>query len=178
MQTKALLRLEAMGILTNLDAKRREEAAVEAFLFLTSYLKDDSITILSFASKPLEINLWPFNHWLLKNHRLLLPKIEKNSLIPYEITSLEQLIPSKHALKEPDSNISRQVPLEEIDLVLVPGLYFDDHSHRIGYGKGYFDRFLLALPQAQKWGIGFTEQKALKLPYENHDINLDKIFLF
>ncbi|MBS0627027.1 MAG: 5-formyltetrahydrofolate cyclo-ligase [Verrucomicrobia bacterium] len=178
MQTKALLRLEAMQILSKLDAKRREEAALEAFLFLTTHLKDTSITLLSFASKPLEINLWPFNHWLLKNHRLLLPKIEKDSLVPYEITSLEQLVPSKHALKEPDPAITTQVPLEEIDLVLVPGLYFDDHSHRLGYGKGYFDRFLSSLPQAQKWGIGFTEQKALKIPHENHDIKLDKIFLF
>ncbi len=178
MTSKALLRLEALQILTSLQATRREEAALAAFLFFTSHLKTTRQNVLSFASNPLEINLWPLNQWLVKHHRLFLPKIEEQSLSPYEIFSFEQLIPSKHSIKEPDPNVCRKVSLEEIDLILVPGLYFDDHFHRIGYGKGYFDRFLSTLPHALKWGVGFKEQKKNKLPQESHDICLDNILLF
>lgn len=178
MTSKALLRLRALQLLTTLDAKRREEAALAAFLFLSSHLKNTPQNVLSFASNPLEINLWPSNQWLLKNHKLFLPKIEDTSLVPYEVLSFEQLVSCKHSIKEPDPKVCRKISLEEIDLVLVPGLYFDPHFHRIGYGKGYFDRFLSTLPNALKWGIGFTEQKVPKLPQEAHDIALDKVFLF
>lgn len=178
MTSKALLRIEALHTLTCLDAKRREAAALAAFLFLSARLKDSKKNVLSFASAPLEINLWPLNQWLLKNHKLFLPKIEERSLSPYEVESFEQLISSKYPVKEPDPKACRKASLKEIDIVLVPGLYFDHHFHRIGYGKGYFDQFLSTLPHALKWGIGFTEQKVPTLPKEDHDICLDEVFLF
>lgn len=178
MTSKPLLRVEALQTLTSLESKRREEAALAAFLFFTSHLKKTKQNVLSFASNPLEINLWPLNQWLAKHQRLFLPKTEEQSLSPYEVFSFEQLISSKYSIKEPDPKVCRKVSLEEIDLILVPGLYFDDHFHRLGYGKGYFDRFLSTLPHALKWGVGFKEQQKNKLPQESHDIYLDKILLF
>lgn len=178
MTSKALLRLEALELLTKLDERRREEAALAAFLFLTSYLKNTRKNVLSFASKPLEINLWPLNQWLSKNNTLFLSKIENQSLVPYEVSSFEELISSKYLIKEPDPQLCRKAFLEEIDVILVPALYFDSNFDRLGYGKGYFDRFLSTASHALKWGIGFKEQKINKIPQESHDIRLDEVFLF
>ncbi len=176
MTTKAILRAKALHTLTQLGAKRREEAATAAFIFLSTELQN--YNVLSFAPTPLEINLWPINHLLLTKHRLILPKVENGCLVPYEVTSLEQLLTSRYNLREPDPKTCRRVYVEEIDLVFVPGLCFDSFFHRIGSGKGYFDKFLKDFPKAVKWGIGFKEQKVAKIPFESHDIKLDKLFLF
>lgn len=177
MNHKPLLRIEALQILTNIDSLRRKNASQAAFSFFTEHCKKTSQKVLSFASKPLEIDLWPLNEWLMKHKRLFLPKIENRMLVPYEVSSLNDLVSSNFGLKEPGLNC-KKASLEEIDLVLVPGLCFDEHLHRVGYGKGYFDKFLSLIPQAVKWGVGFTEQKVHKISHETHDILLDGVLLF
>jgi 5-formyltetrahydrofolate cyclo-ligase len=58
------------------------------------------------------------------------------------------------------------------DLVIVPLLAFDRHGHRLGYGKGYYDR-LLAASLVTTIGVGFAAQEIDALPAEAHDIALD-----
>lgn len=65
-------------------------------------------------------------------------------------------------------------PTEKFDAILVPMLGFDPKTlHRIGYGGGYYDRFLANQPQAQKIGICFDQGKTENLPAEPHDTPLD-----
>lgn len=62
------------------------------------------------------------------------------------------------------------------DVIIVPMLGFDPVSlHRIGYGGGYYDRFLASLPQARKIGVCFELGKVPAIPVEPHDISLDMI---
>lgn len=60
------------------------------------------------------------------------------------------------------------------DAVIVPLVAFDRDCHRIGYGKGYYDRFLAAIP-AVKIGIGYECQRVHAIPHEPHDIQLDAV---
>lgn len=64
----------------------------------------------------------------------------------------------------------------EFDIIIVPMLGFDDNLHRIGYGGGYYDRFLATQPRAQKIGVCF-EQGHLNhaIPAEPHDIPMNII---
>jgi len=178
MTAKALLRLEALQVLTHIEEMRRKEAAVAAFSFLTEELSKMSGPVVSFASTPLEINLWPVNKWLIKQRRLFLPKVEEGSLTIYEVQSTEELEKSSFGLREPSPSLCRRVYAEEIKLVLVPALFFDSRLHRLGYGKGYFDRFLSTVPESRKWGVGFKEQKIEKIPVDSFDIKVDKLLLF
>lgn len=64
----------------------------------------------------------------------------------------------------------------EFDVVVVPALGFDPKTlHRIGYGGGYYDKFLASQPHAQKIGVCFELGKTPNLPIEPHDIALDNV---
>ena len=67
-------------------------------------------------------------------------------------------------------------PPAKFDVVIVPLLGFDPQTrHRIGYGGGYYDRFLATQPQAQKIGVCFEAGRVGRIPTEPHDIALDSI---
>ena len=59
---------------------------------------------------------------------------------------------------QPDQDVCSKFPLNQIDLIIVPGIAFDLKKHRIGYGGGYYDRFLPECPQATWMGLAFEEQ--------------------
>ena len=65
-------------------------------------------------------------------------------------------------------------PADSIDLVFVPGAVFDPKGHRIGYGRGYYDRFLQN-SAACKVGLCYACQMVPLIPAEPHDVRLDKI---
>jgi 5-formyltetrahydrofolate cyclo-ligase len=67
------------------------------------------------------------------------------------------------------------VPKTKFDLILVPCLAFDKDNYRLGWGSGYYDKFLAVQPQALKIGVCFQICFVEKLPHEAHDIVLDKI---
>jgi 5-formyltetrahydrofolate cyclo-ligase len=69
----------------------------------------------------------------------------------------------------------RKAPPLQFDAVIVPMLGFDTRLQRIGYGGGYYDKFLATQPQARKIGICFELGKITRIPNESHDIPLDSI---
>lgn len=64
---------------------------------------------------------------------------------------------------------------QKFDIILVPMIGFDASLHRLGYGGGYYDKFLATQPQATKIGVCFELGKVDALPIEPHDIALDYI---
>jgi 5-formyltetrahydrofolate cyclo-ligase len=85
----------------------------------------------------------------------------------------EELVRGKHGILEPPAN-SPVVPLNQLDLVLVPGVAFDLHGRRLGRGYGYYDR-LLDKVCGIKCGVAFDQQIKAELPEEPHDARLDCI---
>ena len=69
----------------------------------------------------------------------------------------------------------RPVAEPQFNVIIVPMLGFDRTLHRIGYGGGYYDRFLATQPTAQKIGVSFDLGKTNHIPAEPHDIPLDLI---
>ena len=64
----------------------------------------------------------------------------------------------------------------EIDLMLVPGVVFDQHCHRIGRGGGYYDKFLAKHPMAKKIGVCYAFQlKKHTVPHMMHDLKMDRV---
>ena len=64
---------------------------------------------------------------------------------------------------------------QQIDVAIVPGMAFDHHGHRLGRGKGYYDRMLPKLSNAYKIGMCFDFQKLPGIPADEHDIKVDEV---
>jgi arabinose operon protein AraL len=101
----------------------------------------------------------------------VLPVVNKatRSLEARLVTDLAALRPSSFGVPEPTQDDPLIDPAE-IDVVAVPGLAFDRIGYRIGYGAGYYDRFLAQLkPGALSVGIAFAAQVEHRVPWETHD---------
>lgn len=73
-------------------------------------------------------------------------------------------------------SIKDKAPPKDFDLILVPMLGFDSKTlHRIGYGGGYYDKFLATQPKARKIGVCYELGKLKTMPIESHDIPLDMV---
>jgi len=83
----------------------------------------------------------------------------------------EILRPGTFGIREPLSHWPRVAP----DALLVPLLAYDDQGYRLGYGGGYYDRTLAALPGARAIGIAYAGQRMDFLPRDAHDYPLDAI---
>ena len=179
MSCKAEVRKAFLNKRKDLSKARREEARYRALKTLLGKLKGFT-KVLSFASMTEEIDLWPLNQELVKEKRLLLPRLTTSTkILPFAVSSLDHLLlhPSWNVL-EPDPALCSEFLLEKVSAVLVPGIAFDIHCGRLGYGKGHYDRFLAKL-SCPFFGVGFKEQLT-KVPLETeaHDIPLTELFLF
>lgn len=88
----------------------------------------------------------------------------------------KELIPGKLGIFQPLKEFFRSFNPKELDLVVVPGIAFDEKGNRIGFGKGYYDKFLLSLPKkVHVIGLAFEEQIGEKLACKKHDVVMHKI---
>jgi 5-formyltetrahydrofolate cyclo-ligase len=155
---------------------RRKEASLH--LIKTLMGLNFQNPVLSFASFGSEIAMTDFNRYLVQKGLLLLPKMSGESLEIYAVHSLQDgLIQNSFGLWEPNPQtcVLWDQPIETI---LIPGLAFDPAMRRLGYGKGYYDRFLQEARAALKLGIGFKEQLTEELPQDAHDKKVDLLYLF
>jgi len=77
---------------------------------------------------------------------------------------------------EPDPQKCKVVPIDSIDIAIIPGLAFDEKGGRIGTGNGYFDQFIPKLPiTARKVSLAFEDQLIQQVPMESHDKYVDII---
>lgn len=158
----------------------KKEASIKAFL----YLKKNVLSyknILSFFNKKEELDLSNFNMLLAKEQKLFLPKIENDFLSIYRVKNpkTDLTLNQKIKIYEPNPAKCNKVDLDIIDCVLVPGVVFDKNNHRLGFGKGFYDKLLAKMPNVETIGLGFKDQFFNGfLPVEKQDIELKKVFLF
>ncbi len=159
----------------SLSLLRRTEASRAACQTLMSSLVKRK-PVLSFASFGSEIDLWPLNRHLAEEGLLLLPKMVRNELEIFVVQDIhEELRMHPYGFLEPCNSTKYSGPIET---VLVPGVAFNTDKHRLGYGKGFYDRFLSKHTNSQKIGVGFQEQLTHSLPVESHDEKVDLLYLF
>ncbi len=115
--------------------------------------------------------------WLSKKN-ILVPKTEKKRkwMDLYKIDSWKDLELGNYQLSEPVILNKTPFPIEKIELVLVPGVGFDVHGFRLGYGGGYYDRFFdrfTLLPN--RIGIGYDFQMLEEIPISEHDYQMNEV---
>lgn len=105
------------------------------------------------------------------------PDISELVLHIYEIHDMEKdILPGFKGIPEPLGDPADRVEPGEIDLAVIPGVAFDSKKYRIGYGGGFYDRFIPSLRQdCLKAGVAFQMQLLSKIQGESFDIPVDMV---
>lgn len=133
--------------------------------------------VLGYAALPEEIDSAPAIELLrAAGLRIAYPRVEAGGILTLHLAEEADLAPEgRFGIREPNASAPRVEPAV-VDVVLVPGVAFDEQRFRLGYGGGYYDRLLpLLRHDATRIGLAFEEQIVGELPREDHDMQLDAI---
>jgi 5,10-methenyltetrahydrofolate synthetase len=142
---------------------------------LTSSILPHASTILCYWPLPDEPDIRQLINTLVNEGKtVLLPKVTGDETMTiHRYTSPGDMAEGAFHIMEPTT--AAFTDLAQIDTVLVPGVAFDAAGHRLGRGRGYYDRFLATCPPVRKVGICFPFQRVAEVPFEGHDIVMDEV---
>jgi 5-formyltetrahydrofolate cyclo-ligase len=105
-----------------------------------------------------EINLWPLVKWIWAEHpavEVYVPRVIGGKMEAVQLSPLSKIAMNNFGIPEPaDGEVLAAG--EPLDLILTPLLGFDDSGNRVGYGKGYYDKFFQVQPTAERIGLGYA----------------------
>ena len=180
--TKEEIRKNILTLRDEMDASYRAESDLKIREKIIDLIKDHKpgtvLTYVSFRSEPDTHGL--IEELLKTGIRVAVPKVEKPEITFYHIESFDDLIPGYMGILEPAQNLN---PWKEADvslgrgtdMILVPGSVFDLKNNRIGYGGGYYDRFLGRYPDLYSVGLAYRCQIIERIPSDEWDVPLDMV---
>lgn len=141
-----------------------------------AYIKSETIFI--YVSFDGEVDTHEIIKYALRHgKKICVPKIlsKEEGMSAVIISSFEELKLSKYKILEPE-NFNKKVDETVIDLVLMPGVAFDEHGGRIGYGGAFYDRFLRKTREnTLKIALAYDFQILDQVPMEEHDAKIHGI---
>ena len=168
-------------ILTLLRKQKEEERLAKSLAILDKLLKkpefQKALTVLFYAAFDGEVDTFEMMQRAQQlGKKIGLPYIvrKEKRMIPTVVESIEKdLATGPYGVRQPKhTSGEKTLRTDELDVVIVPGLAFDKHNHRLGRGQGYYDRFLKGLsPRIPTIGLAFDFQIVDHLPpKEEHDV--------
>jgi 5-formyltetrahydrofolate cyclo-ligase len=133
-------------------------------------------TVLLFAPMPDEPDLWPALETALSAKKVGLPRFSSQAqmYVAAQVRDVQgDVCSGKYGIREPNAACPI-IPWVDIDLVIVPGMAFDERGRRLGRGRGYYDR-ILAEVRGLKCGVAFDEQIVAEVPAESHDVRVNLV---
>lgn len=176
---KKELRIRVLNIRENIskDEKDLKDNIILENLFESNLYKN-SKNIFVYISFRDEINtIKLIEKAFLDNKNVYVPKVYNSNKImkAIKIDSLDNLEKNKMGILEP-KNDNLSIDKNNIDLIIVPGAVFDEDFNRIGYGGGYYDRYLEEISyKNNKIALAYDFQIISKIEAEEHDIKMDYI---
>lgn len=158
------------------DRDRKARIIAELAFDLPAFRKAHAVMLYVALDEEVNTRLILNTAFREKKHVLLPVLLEKtNEMISAELITPEGMHPGKYAIMEPEG-WSSPFPMRDLDMVFVPGLAFDRKNHRLGRGKGYYDRFLAKLSsRVATVGLAYDIQLVDELPVDVHDVKLDLV---
>jgi 5-formyltetrahydrofolate cyclo-ligase len=175
-QAKRALRREVLAVRDALppeDRRARSEAIAPRFLALPEVA--DAGTVMAFWSFGSEVDTAPLIERLLADGRTTaMPRIEGTHVVPVAYRPGDEVRETSFGAFEPLEG--RVLDATDLDLVVVPGVAFDDAGRRVGYGGGFYDRLLPGLrPGVPAIALAFSVQLVPEVPTGGMDSRVDAI---
>ena len=149
------LQKQSSEIAENLFARMEYQACKTLFCYVSFRKEADTHRIIEKA--------------LSDGKKVAVPKVEGKEMHFYRIESLQELSISSCGILEPDRVCEPVLP-KDGDLMAVPGAAFDRKGFRIGYGGGYYDRYLKDFPNVYTIGLAYDFQMMEELPTDTYDL--------
>jgi len=156
------------------EIEARSRAAAERLLALPPIARPGLSTVALYLPLPGEIRTEPIWEALVaRGVRCVFPRVERGSRVLrfFPLRPGDPVERGPLGVRQPPER--DEVPLQEIDVFLVPGQAFDEQGGRLGRGGGYYDATLAEAPRAERIGLGFDEQLLPSVPMLPHDAPLD-----
>ena len=131
-------------------------------------------TVMVYVSFRSEVETAGLIDELRRTHRVAAPRVADAGRMDAMLLSDQPLMRSRLGIMEPPATAAVVEPAA-IDAVLVPGLAFDAHGYRLGYGGGYYDRFLARCARALRIGLAFEAQMVESVRPHARDQPLDHV---
>lgn len=163
----------------NISMADREEASKNISKRIVELIeKEDYKRVLMYAALPEEVNLDAVFDCLNGEVEFYFPRVNEEEMEFYRATSLKELETGNFGVREPKTECAKIQYDEDKYLMLVPGMAFDKNGYRLGYGKGYYDKYLATNEQQKINTIGICFNKCMveELPHDEYDIKVEKVF--
>lgn len=135
----------------------------------------DAKTVLVYADFDHEIHTGELTGWLLYNGKTVgLPLIEDDEMSAMQYRG-NQIRIGRFGIAEPVGGAGTEIPADRIDLIICPGVAFTEKKDRVGFGRGYFDRFFQRAANAYKIGLAYDFQIADDVKTGPNDVKMDAI---
>lgn len=170
-KAKAQLRVHVRALRRAITAEQRErDAALLAERLVGLPEISQAKLVLAYGANAEEVDPEPALRRLrAAGVRVAYPRVAGDTLDLHEVDHYSDLVPGSFGINEPRAEAPR-VDASSIEAVLVPAVAFDKEGYRVGYGGGFYDRFLDRLPpDTPRIGIAFDEQIVDAVPHEPHD---------
>jgi 5-formyltetrahydrofolate cyclo-ligase len=176
---KEVHREKGKQILHNLSLEAREKLSkqIAEHVLLTSWWKQAKMIGITIPQKDELDTTFIIKKAWEQNKGVAVPKCypkNNNEMIFYEITDWDQLDKGYVGIYEPDPAKCRPVHKKEINIMFVPGVLFGRNGYRIGYGGGYYDRYLKDF-QALTVSLAIEKQIVQQVPHEDYDLPVNQI---
>lgn len=174
-EKKKALRKEIKARKKLISEESKARQAQDVFEALESLVEfQQARTILGYWALPDELPTAEFMNKWSTHKRLLLPVVVGDDLELFAYTGAACLEPQPpFGILEPRG--TELVAPESVELVIVPGVAFDTEGHRIGRGRGYYDRLFTKMPHAIRIGVCLGEQMVNAVPCEAHDLCMNYV---
>lgn len=155
------------------NKKEKSKSIVHQIINHSKY--KEAHVIACYCSLNDEVNLDEifFDAWS-KGKRIVVPKVKGQTMDFYEIKNMDELEIQSYGIREPKHEVIFEK--NKIDLIFVPGVVFDLDGNRMGFGKGYYDRYLSDL-DVYKIGVCFQEQICEHVPTNQYDIQMNEVVI-
>lgn len=157
--------------------QKHTHAADESTAIITALLQNEHVrqarTLLLYSALPDEVpTRQMIDELMSQGKQVLLPRVVSETEMELRCyTSRSDLAVGAFGIMEPVGDIFYDY--DTIDVAIIPGMAFDIAGHRLGRGRGYYDRFLSQVPHVYKIGVCYPTQLVDRVPTDPHDIVMD-----
>ncbi|MBQ1960035.1 MAG: 5-formyltetrahydrofolate cyclo-ligase [Akkermansia sp.] len=171
-EQKKLQRQAVLAQLRAIPAHTREEYSARLRGLLSPYLEGVDKSVALYCPLPHEVNLLPLPQ-AYPQHRFAFPRCMPGRQLQFHHVSdpCTQMEPGAMGIPAPALHLPI-IEAHEFDIVVVPGVAFTRAGARLGYGGGYYDRYLPRCTKAQILALAFPEQMVAEIATEAHDLPL------